>query len=641
MWLHIDTLKLCVCKPRFFFLFLLASFPSLVVGQSQIIFSANNIASMSLAELVDLEITSVAKKQIPLAQAPAALYVITAKHIRRSGAQNLVEALRLAPNLQVARISASQYAISARGFNSSTSNKLQVVIDGRIVYTPLYSGVFWDAQDVVLDDIERIEVISGPADAAWGANAVNGVINIITRNAKDSQGQLISASTNDQIDTLAMRHGGEFQTGTHYRVYGKWSDYAHTYQQNNTASEDAWHLGQLGFRVDNATRRRKFNIQGDAYSGKLQQPQPGEREISGFNLTARLENKLQNGSVVNVLGYYDYTYRNYPGTFVEDLKTFYLELRQDLDSIGSHDIQWGLAYRLAEDNIENSASLAFLPANKKLQWPSFFAQDEIAIGDQVRLTVSARIEKNDYSGTEVMPTARIAWSPTTEILYWAAVSRTVRAPSRIDRDFYIPGEEPYFIQGGPDFDSESALVYQLGYRALFTSASSFSISLFRAEYSDLRSLELLDTGASELANGMEASTFGAEIWGVYQISDNWHLQGGLLVQDQEFRLKPESTSTISREGNDPEYQWSLKSALNLGFDKEFDITVRRVGQLTSPEVPAYTALDMRFVWWINSRFLVSLDANNLAKDDYVEFGNPQTGVVTEQKISLSTKIWFP
>src|SRR6266436_995259 len=351
----------------------------------------NALRTLSLKELMDIEVTSVSKRPEKLSETASAIQVITQDDIRRSGATSLPEALRLASNLEVAQIDSRQWAISARGFNSTTANKMLVLIDGRTVYTPLYAGVFWDAQDTLLEDIDRIEVISGPGATLWGANAVNGVINVITRRAAETQGTLLVAGAGNLERGAAARQGGKLGEDGAFRVYGKISDRDHTSRANGTSVPDSWDSGQAGFRADWGTAAGAFTLQGDAYRGTIDQAAPGDIRISGGNVLARWARQLSGGDRVQVQAYFDNTDREIPGTFEERLNIFDVEFQHGLRLGSQHSVIWGGGYRRADDHVSNTAAIAFLPADRNLRWGNLFAQDEIALhGDQLRLTLGAK-----------------------------------------------------------------------------------------------------------------------------------------------------------------------------------------------------------------------------------------------------------
>src|SRR5690242_8892434 len=316
---------------------------------------------LSVEELMNVEVTSVSKRAEKLSQTASAIQVITQEEIRRSGASSLPEALRLATNLQVAQIDSRQWAISARGFNSTSSNKLLVLIDGRAVYTPLFSGVFWDVQDVPLADIDRIEVISGPGATLWGANAVNGVINIITKDANDTQGLLLSGGGGTELRGFgAARYGGALGTHGHYRIYGGGFGRDPTALPNGQDAKDDWHLGQGGVRVDwDASTNSHFAVQGDLYDGRIAQPTASDIAVSGGNVMAKWSRTISETATLAAQLYYDRTHRNIPGTFGEDLDTYDVDLQHQIRLGTRHNVVWGLGYRLINDHVANSAALAF------------------------------------------------------------------------------------------------------------------------------------------------------------------------------------------------------------------------------------------------------------------------------------------
>lgn len=583
-----------------------------------------SFASLSFEELANIQITSVSKKAERLADAAASVYVITNEDIRRAGATNLPAALRLAPNLQVAQISAQNYAISARGFNNTTANKLLVLIDGRTVYTPLYSGVFWDAQDVMLEDVERIEVISGPGGTLWGTNAVNGVINVITRSAQESQGGLLVAGGGNREQGAAVRYGAPLGNGGHYRIYGKYSDRNHTSTASDKAVRDDWNKAQAGFRADWGSAQEQFTLQGDAYRGDLDQISlPSAARISGLNLLSRWNRKLANGSSFNLSAYYDRTERNFPGSYHETLDIVDMQVQHAWQPIGAHSIVWGARYRQAIDQMDNSNTLAFLPAYLKQTWGGVFVQDEVELRSDLRLTAGVRVGRNDYTGVEVLPSVRLAWKASAEQLLWSAISRAVRTPSRIDRDFYAPSQPPYLLTGNTTFRAEVANVIELGYRAQPTKTMSYSVTAFHAVYDDLRSLERLASGSFVIGNQMEGSTSGIEAWGAYQATPTWRLSAGFTAMKERLRLKPGSTDPIgiSGAGNDPAHSWQLRSAWDIAAGRELDIALRHVAALPNPAVPAYTAVDVRFGWKLQRDLELSLTGQNLFSGNHAEFGS--------------------
>ena len=583
-----------------------------------------DIADLSIEELGNIQVTSVSRHAERLSDAAASIFVITGEDIRRSGATRLAEVLRLAPNLEVARSSASSYAISARGFNNTIDNKLLVLIDGRTVYTPLFSGVFWDAQDVMLEDVERIEVISGPGATLWGANAVNGVINVITRRAADTQGAFAYGRAGSLERGYGARYGGTLGEGGSYRVYGRSFDIFNTSNANGATASDGWSKGQVGFRTDWGTAANGFTLQGDAYRGSLDQALGDDTSISGNNLLGRWNRDLAGWGQLQIQSYFEHTERDIPGTFAERLNIFDVEFQHGLRAIGAHRLTWGGGYRHGDDRVSNGAFVAFLPANRSLRWSNVFAQDEIALEENLRLTLGAKFENNYYTGTEPLPSARLAWKPGPQRLVWGAASRAVRAPSRIDRDLFV-NAGPTQINGGSDFVSEVVKVFEVGYRDQPLPQATYSISLFHNIYDKLRSVEPVSATSSVLGNKMEGTANGLEAWGSYQAAKNWRLSAGALFLRQRLSFKPDSGDTnASGAGNDPKRQFMLRSSLDLPDSTELDIRVRYVSELPNPKVPAYTAFDMRIAWRLRRELELSLVGQNLLDSGHVEFGNPAT-----------------
>lgn len=601
--------------------------------------STASLADLSLEELANLEITSVSRRAERLAEAAASVFVITGDDIRRSGVTSLPEALRLAPNLQVARVDARQYAISARGFNNTIANKLLVLIDGRTIYTPLFSGVFWDAQDTLLEDIERIEVISGPGATLWGANAVNGVINVITRRATDTLGTLVTLGAGNLERGAALRHGVSLGGTDALRVYGKFFDRDNTVRANGTPASDEWHNGQTGFRADWGSGSNGFTLQGDAYRAQIDQTAPGDVELSGGNLLARWTRQISASSNLQVQGYLDHTERDIPGTFAERLDTLDLEFQHGFEAVRGHLLTWGGGHRHARDHVTNSAVLAFLPADRNLDWTSLFVQDEIELQRPVRLSVGAKWERNPYTGGELLPSTRLAWRPDEQRMVWGAWSRAVRAPSRIDRELFAPGQPPFALAGGPDFRSEVSNILEIGYRAQPSARISYSGTLFHSRHDRLRSVESIAPGVSVLGNEMEGKSTGLEAWASLQAAEAWRLGAGALLLDQDLQLKPGSADVTgtAAAGNDPSHQFSLRSSHELGSRQDLDVLVRHVGKLPSPAVPRYTAVDLRYAWHPGRGLEFSLAARNLFDGSHPEFGAPATRSEIDRGLFLRLK----
>jgi iron complex outermembrane receptor protein len=610
-----------------------------------------DIADLSLEELANVQVTSVSKRPESLSNAAASIFVITGTDIHRSGATTLPEALRLAPNLEVARVDARNYAVTARGFSSPFENKLLVLIDGRTVYSPLFSGVYWDVQDVVLEDVDRIEVISGPGATMWGANAVNGVINIITKPAAATQGTLLSATAGKDERNGAVRYGGALGNGGHYRVYAKYAASDDLQNENGATVLTGWQREQAGFRTDWGDERRNLTVQGDVVDGKLHQQGTADIEVRGANLLGRVNQTLAGGSTATLQVYWDHTERDQPLAFVEHLDTLDLQLQHSVGLGDSHRLVWGGGYRLGHDRVQNGAAFGFLPGTMNLHWANLFAQDEMALREDLRLTAGLKFEDNNYTGVEVLPTLRLAWNPQPATLVWGALSRSVRAPSRIDRDFYSPtvpavvnGVPQYAIAGGPDFESEVANVFELGYRAQPTPALSYSVTAFVGRYDKLRTLEPNQHGTgSVFRNFANGHTRGIETWATWQAAKSWRLSGGGVVQRIDTAADPASHDLSAGTGlatSDPSHHWMLRSSHDLAANQELDFTLRRVGALASPAVPAYTALDLRYGWRLHKGLELALIGQNLVDPHHAEAG-AAPGRHSYGRAVLLKLVWTP
>lgn len=588
--------------------------------------SLEDLSAMSLEDLANVEISSVSKRPERLTSAAASVYVITREDIRRSGYISIPDILRLAPNLDVARQDASTYAVSARGFNSTTANKLLVLIDGRSSYTPLFSGVFWDVQDTFIEDIERIEVISGPGGTLWGANAVNGVINIITRHTRDTTGGLVSLAASGQERNAGARWGGRLGEEASFRVYAKGLQRDSTSRASGASARDDFKDRQVGFRVDARHLNNTFTVQGDAYDGSIDQAVNARKQVDGANLLVRWNKAMEDGSTLQVQSYLDHSRRSYPGTFAETLDTIDLEAQHSFTWRGKHQILWGGGYRRSRDAVGNTAALAFLPANLRLTLANVFAQDTIALSERLRLTVGAKFERNNYTGLEFQPNARLAWQLSDQSLLWTALSRAVRTPSRLDRELFSPGIPPFTgLAGGPDFQSEKLTAFEIGYRAQPSPRWSYSVTAFRHRYDDLRSLESISPSGGPpavIANLMEGRAHGIEAWGSWRAADWWRLSVGLNTLNKSLHFKPGSRDIggLQGAGNDPPRKFMLRSAMNLGPHGEFDVNVRSVAARPNPAVPSHVALDIRWAWQFSRDVELSLTGFNLLERRHPEFG---------------------
>ena len=612
--------------------------------------AALDINDMSIEELAQLEVTSVSKRAEPLKNAPAAIYVITRDDIIRSGATSLPEMLRLAPNLQVAQITASRYAISARGFNGGASDKLLVLVDGRSIYTPFSSSVNWDLQEVPAETIERIEVVSGPGGTLWGANAVNGVINIITRAAGDTQGIAAELGAGDREVRGLLRYGGSIGDRLNYRTYVSGFDYHH---QNRTGTgalaRDSWHKIQGGFRVDWQPAEDLITVQGDIYDGKEQQLSTADAEISGHNLLARWSRPIDDRSSVQVQAYYDHLRIRVPGNFENRLSTYDIQAQHNF-ALGSHEFVWGAGYRAMSDDFPTvltaTQTVEFVPQSRTLTQWNLFVQDSFPLTDKLRVVAGVKIEDEPYSGIEIMPNARLSWAVSDTSLLWFAASRAVRVPSRLDRDVTQRIGPILAITGG-NMKAVKVTAYELGYRAQPAANLSFSISGFYNVYPNLRSAEPTNGGFPlRFGNGMEGETYGIEFWANYSVAEWWRLTAGANWLHKDLRFKPGNPGLggLQIAGNDPKYQLSLRSAMALGPGVSLNLDLRRVGALPAPRSPAYTELGANISWAISDSFGVSLRGSNLLHADHAEFGTASNtlqvgpvGVRVRRSVFLATR----
>lgn len=603
--------------------------------------TAVKLKKLSLEELMNVDVTSVSRKAEPLIEAPSAIQVITGEQIRRSGAATLPEVLRLAANLHVARASSHEWAISARGFNNLLANKLLVMIDGRTVYTPLFAGVFWDVQDTLLEDIDRIEVISGPGASVWGANAVNGVINILTKSARETQGLYLSGGGGNEIPGMgAFRWGGKLSDDAFYRVYGKYFRIGATAFPSGVSAGNDWDMGQAGFRVDwepGAINRVTF--QGDLYEGWVSQLGAADQDLAGGNLLGRWKHDFESGSEMVWQAYFDRTHRHLPDVFDENLNTYDVDFQHRIPVGERQEIQWGLGYRLIQDDVVNSPTLAFLPPQVTHQLFSGFAQDTVdLVPDRLALTVGTKLEHNDYTEFEVEPSARLAWHLNTNQTLWTALSRAVRTPSRVDRDYYIPGESPHTVlQGGPTFHSEEVISYELGYRARLHDRVSGSISGFANWYDDLRSVEPVQPPAAfpvQVGNGFTGFSYGVELAGEYAMTDWWRWRAGYTWFHLDVSSEPSSRdpSAGRAESNDVSHMASLQSEWSLPGNVEFDAALRYVGRIQALDVPPYTELNLRLGWKPAKNWEISISGRNLLHDRHAEFGSPGARQEVERSV---------
>lgn len=598
---------------------LLLNQPALATSEAE---AEQSLADYSLEELSRIAVHSVSRRTTRLADAPAAVYLINGDDIRRSGAMTLPEALRLAPNLQVADLGGQGYTITARGLSTRLENKLLVMVDGRSVYSPLFSGVYWDMQDVLMEDIDRIEVISGPGATMWGANAVNGVINIITKPASATQGTYASATLGARGRQAALRYGGKLDNGAFYRVYGQHDD-------GDGIDGVDWHRVQTGFHFDvDGPAGTTFGVSGDAYTGQSGVRQRQGIDIAGANVLARMQTRLAGGADLRLQAYLDHTERDEPGLGAQRLNTLDLDAQLAMPLGTAHQLAVGGGVRSSRDRIDNRA-LVFLPAQRTLQWANLYAQDEMKLAPGLRLIGGVKFEHNSYTGLETLPSVRLAWSPHTDTLLWTAASRTVRAPSRLERDLAMPrdvtggmGALANIMDASPDFVSETAQVLEVGYRVQPAAGLSWSGTLFYSAYDRLRSYEP-GTGASGGAtfrNLGHGNARGLELASRWQITPGWRLDGGAVMQRIRTGVDAASLDVFTAAAaTDPSHYWTVRSAHTLSEWLHADVALRRVGSLGPSGVPAYSELDLRLAWQVSRQVELALSGRNLLHADHLEY----------------------
>jgi len=587
--------------------------------------SLEELGRLSIEELANVEITSVSKRAEPLSEAAAAVYVISGDEIRRSGVTSLPEALRLAPNLEVARVDSRSYAISSRGLNSvNASNKLLVLIDGRSIYTPFFSSVFWDQQTLMLDDIERIEVISGPGGTLWGSNAVNGVVNIITRKSADTQRGLVDAKAGDFEQRVAARWGGEVGSGT-YRAYALGFREGNTHLAGDGSAMDKWHGKQAGFRTDQPAFEGALTVQGDLYENVVDTPD-GRR--SGGNVLGRWSKPLGAEGAVELQAYYDEQNRSdvgmAGGTAVNHVRTLDFEGQHSFAAGGRQQVVWGGGYRTWNDEFRNTTNpFVLMPPKETLHLGNLFAQDTVDLRDDLKLTFGAKVEYNSFSHFAFMPSGRIGWRADARNFFWAAIARAVRPPSRLERDLTAPG----IVDTSPNFRSEKLVAYEAGWRAQPLPNASVSVSAFYNRYDDLRTTSPAPATVLPVTfgNGLEGHTYGVDVWASYSPLAWWRLDPGFELLRKDFHLKPGEADIAGMQtvlGHDPGHQVFVKSTMDLPHDTELYVALRQVGSLPDISVGSYFEADVRFAWRATPALELSLVGQNLVHPYHAETTAP-------------------
>jgi iron complex outermembrane receptor protein len=622
------------------------------------------LGGMDIEQLMNIRVTTVARKEESVSETAAAVTVLTQEDIRRSGFTTIPEVLRLVPGLQVARLDAHDWAISSRGFNDLFANKLEVLVDGQSVYTPLFSGVFWEVQDnMLLEDIERIEVVRGPGASVWGANAVNGVINIITKKASDTQGGLLVGYGGTEERFIGgARYGGMLTTNLAYRAYLRYQDMDNGTFETGQTAYDSWQMIRGGFRADwTAPGDNLVTFKGEIYAGSehqifvvpvlsltapFSQTNRDRVDFSGGSMLGRWTHTFGESSSLQFQLYYDQSYRN-ALIFKEDRRNYDVDLQHRFGAGERNDIVWGAGYRASSDDL-GQRTLSFNPSSRTLSVFSAFVQDEFAIVEnRLSLMIGSKFEHNDFTGFEFQPTGRLLWRPGERQTFWGAVSRAVRTPSRAESDVRLndqvlpPGvlaanlPAEIALVGDPNFHSETVLAYELGYRTELARRVFFDLSAFYNDYQDLRSLEpgqpFLETSPSpphlvvpvRARNLWDGESFGAEASLTCRVTDWWRLRPAysfleLLVWPQAGSGSRDTTVEASERAS-PRHQFFLVSSMDLLPNLQFDSNLRFVDVLPSLQTPSYWELDLRLAWQPCSNLELSVAGQNLVHAHHLEF----------------------
>jgi iron complex outermembrane receptor protein len=634
----------------------------IVAGASAIAAETNrtDLALLSLEQLSRVNVTGVSRHPEEVFDAAAAICVIRGTDIRRLGVTSLAEAMRLAPGLNVARIDSHTWAISARGLNSQFSRFLEVRQDGRSVYSPMFSGVYWDTVDTLLEDVDRIEVIRGPGATLWGANAVNGVINMITKSARDTQGLYLEAGGGTEERAFgALRYGGKLADGAWYRVYVKEFERADSVFANNARANDGWNQQRGGFRVDwETTGPNHFTFQGDLYRGEAggtflistNAAPAGYRyndrtDLDGGNLVCRWRHDNADGGDLMLQACYDHAQRDM-FTLAGRRDTVDLDFQHRLPLGSRHQITWGLGYRVSIDQFRGSEVASFTPARRSLQLGSGFVQDEITLApDRLRLTAGAKLEHNDYSGWEVQPGGRLAWTPTERQTYWGAVSRAVRTPARVDVDMRFR-QEPMptgavpEIHGNSGFVSEQMAAYEAGWRGQLHQRMTADVAAFYNVYDHVRGTQAqpgrlpLPLVYVEEQNRLRGETCGIESVLRWQAADRWRWEAQHTFLQTHIRAETGAREEL----NAPHHQATLRTVALLPGNIECGAQLRFVDELAGFGAPGYVVLDARVAWKPTRNLELAVVGQNLGKDHHAEFPSLFTFVRTEVEQGVYGKL---
>lgn len=609
-----------------------------------------------LEDLFNVEVTSVSKKSEKVMDAASAIYVLTDEDIHRLGVTTIAEALRTVPGLHVARVNSNNWAISSRGFTDQFANKLLVMIDGRTVYTPIFSGTYWEVQDVNLADIERIEIIRGPGATVWGANAVNGVINIITKTAKYTQGHYIQTGYgNYEQGFIEGRSGFKIHDNFHYRVYGKFNERDHSKHLDGTDTLDAWRKAQTGFRADweNGVDT-SISVQGSLYRSAADSSltdlatgnisEDTNRNFGGHVL-ASWNKAISNQSSVTLQGYYDNASRLSNFTKVQ-IHTLDTEFQHNWTPDNRNNLIWGVGFRSIFDTFANTESITY-PDNEVTSYlySAFLQHKYSVVPDKLFLTLGSKIEYNSYTGGEIQPSARFLWKASKKHNIWGSISRAVRTPSRAEDGIIIngnrfeansfgPGTPSGFIQtrGSDNYDSEQLISYELGYRSQIHPKLSVDIASFYNNYNKIGTLmqgtpflQLSALGTPQLVipvtgvNLGEGNTYGFEVFSNWQVLPNWRLHASYSLIKTDIHAPAGNSFVQDYDHSTPSNMVSIRSYLSLPYNLEFDTTLRYNDNIPQSNVDSTIGLDLRLGWAVHDTIELNLVGQNILDDRNVEF----------------------
>ncbi len=620
-----------------------------------------DLTTISFEELMDMEITSVSKKEEKLFTTPASVFVISNEDINRSGHQSIPEVLRIVPGLHVAKIDSNKWAITSRGFNSMYADKLLVLVDGRSVYTPLYSGVYWDVQDLMLDDVDRIEVVRGPGGTLWGANAVNGIINIVTKNAKDTQNNLLTAGTGTEESAFSsLRHGGKLGESAYYRVYAKYFNHDEAVYANGDNANDRYDAFREGFRIDwESSEQDHITLQGDYYDGHSAQrtnmtsstatyEANDNATVRGWNMLTRWTRRYLDNSDISFQFYYDQTERD--SISLSELRdTYDIDFQHHIQLAKAHNLVWGLGYRHTGDDTKGSYTITFNPSSFKEEVFTGFVQDEITlVDDLLKFTVGTKVEKNHYTDYELQPNVRLLWTPDENNTLWASWTRAVTTPSRsythmTNKYVTIASSTSMQFSGNSELKSQEVISYELGYRVKPNTSLSFDLSVFYNEYDNLYTTENTSNPLAKIyGNKMYGETYGSEITAHWLVTDNWRLTGGYSFLKMQLHTDDSSTDTSTeakKETSSPHNLFHLNSQLNLRHDLEVNTTLYYVGSVPQYSVPSYTRFDVGLTWHANKDLSFSVLGQNLLDASHREFGDDGPIYTEVQRGVLGKLTW--